>query len=122
MCLPPSMSQCVSNHSRRGCPPGEKITPSSRLDRLRETISLRERRGMRPPIGRRRLERRSYRRLWRRRAWCPQNAVGGWELVLLVGIDWADTEHVYCLMDESGSTLATGTIDHTAEDLEHFMA
>jgi len=42
--------------------------------------------------------------------------------VLLVGIDWADTEHVYCLMDESGTTLATGTIDHTAEGLERFTA
>jgi transposase len=42
--------------------------------------------------------------------------------VLLVGIDWADAEHVYCLMDESGTTLATGTIDHTAEGLERFMA
>ena len=39
----------------------------------------------------------------------------------MVGIDWADTEHVYCLMDESGTTLATGTIDHTAEGLERFM-
>ena len=42
--------------------------------------------------------------------------------MLLVGIDWADTEHVYCLMDESGTTLATGTIDHTAEGLERFTA
>jgi transposase len=42
--------------------------------------------------------------------------------VLLVGIDWADAEHVYCLMDESGATLASGTIDHTAEGLERFMA
>jgi len=42
--------------------------------------------------------------------------------MLLVGIDWADVEHVYCLMDESGTTLATGTIDHTAEGLERFMA
>jgi len=42
--------------------------------------------------------------------------------VLLVGIDWADTEHVYCLMDESGATLATGTIEHTAEGLGRFMA
>ncbi len=42
--------------------------------------------------------------------------------MLLVGIDWADTEHVYCLMDDAGTTLATGTIDHTAEGLERFMA
>jgi transposase len=41
--------------------------------------------------------------------------------VLLVGIDWADQEHVYCLMDEAGTTLSTGTIEHTAEGLEHFM-
>jgi transposase len=41
--------------------------------------------------------------------------------VLLIGIDWADTEHVYCLMDEAGTTLATGTIDHTADGLERFM-
>jgi transposase len=42
--------------------------------------------------------------------------------VLLVGIDWADKEHVYCLMDEAGTTLSTGTIEHTAEGLERFMA
>jgi transposase len=42
--------------------------------------------------------------------------------MLLVGIDWADAEHVYCLMDETGTTLATGTIDHTAEGVERFMA
>jgi len=41
--------------------------------------------------------------------------------VLLVGIDWADREHVYCLMDEAGTTLSTGTMEHTAEGLEHFM-
>jgi transposase len=41
--------------------------------------------------------------------------------VLLVGIDWADKEHVYCLMDEAGTTLSTGTVEHTAEGLEHFM-
>jgi hypothetical protein len=35
--------------------------------------------------------------------------------VPLVGIDWADQEHVYCLMDEAGTTLSTGTIEHTAE-------
>jgi transposase len=42
--------------------------------------------------------------------------------VLLIGIDWADTEHVYCLMDDTGTTLATGTIAHTAEGLDRFMA
>lgn len=41
--------------------------------------------------------------------------------MLLVGIDWADQEHVYCLMDEAGTTLSTGTIEHTAEGLEQFM-
>lgn len=41
--------------------------------------------------------------------------------MLLVGIDWADQNHVYCLMDEAGTTLSTGTIEHTAEGLEHFM-
>jgi len=42
--------------------------------------------------------------------------------VLLVGIDWADKEHVYCLMDETGTTLSTGMVEHTAEGIEHFMA
>ncbi len=41
--------------------------------------------------------------------------------MLLVGIDWADKEHVYCLMDDIGTTLSTGTIKHTAEGLEQFM-
>ena len=41
---------------------------------------------------------------------------------MLVGIDWADKEHVYCLMDDTGTTLATGTIEHTAEGLDQFMA
>jgi transposase len=40
---------------------------------------------------------------------------------MLVGIDWADKEHVYCLMDDAGTTLATGTIEHTAEGLDQFM-
>jgi len=42
--------------------------------------------------------------------------------VLLVGIDWADREHVYCVMDEAGTTLSTGTMEHTAEGLEQFIA
>ncbi len=42
--------------------------------------------------------------------------------MLLVEIDWADKEHVYCLMDEAGTTLSTGTVEHTAEGLERFMA
>ena len=42
--------------------------------------------------------------------------------MLLVGIDWADKEHVYCLMDETGTTLSTGMVEHTAEGIEHFMA
>ncbi len=37
--------------------------------------------------------------------------------MLLVGIDWADAEHVYCLMDDTGSILETGTIPHSAEGL-----
>jgi len=37
----------------KGATPGEKITISLRLDRLRKTISRWERRGLRPPIGRR---------------------------------------------------------------------
>jgi transposase len=41
--------------------------------------------------------------------------------VLLVGIDWGDQVHVYCLMDEAGRTLSTGTIEHTADGLESFM-
>jgi transposase len=41
--------------------------------------------------------------------------------MLLVGIDWADKEHVYCLMDEAGTTLSTGKMEHTAEGLEQFM-
>ncbi len=31
----------------------------------------------------------------------PTQRQGRWKPVLLVGIDWADTEHVYCLMDEA---------------------
>ncbi len=42
--------------------------------------------------------------------------------MLLVGIDWADTEHVCCVMDETGKTLATRTISHTAEGLEQLIA
>lgn len=42
--------------------------------------------------------------------------------MLLVGIDWADAEHVYCFMDDTGTTLASGTVPHTAEGLERFMA
>ncbi len=42
--------------------------------------------------------------------------------MLLVGIDWADTAHVYCLMDEGGTTLASGTIPHTPEGLEMLLA
>ena len=41
--------------------------------------------------------------------------------MLLVGIDWADTEHVYCLMDEAGTVLATGQVPHTAEGLDHLV-
>ncbi len=38
--------------------------------------------------------------------------------MLLVGIDWADAEHVYCLMDDAGAVLKTGTISHAAEGLD----
>ncbi len=42
--------------------------------------------------------------------------------MLLVGIDWADTAHVYCLMDEGGTTLASGTMPHTPEGLDTLFA
>lgn len=42
--------------------------------------------------------------------------------MLLVGIDWGDARHVYCLMDESGTVLATGTIPHAPEGLERLRA
>ena len=38
--------------------------------------------------------------------------------MLLVGIDWADREHVYCLMDEAAPRCRAGTMEHTAEGLE----
>jgi hypothetical protein len=41
--------------------------------------------------------------------------------VLLVGIDWADAEHVYCLMDDAGTVLETGTIAHSPEALDHLV-
>ena len=42
--------------------------------------------------------------------------------MLLVGIDWADKEHVYCLMDDTGATLASGAIPHTPEGLDRLLA
>jgi len=69
-----------------------------------------------------RLERRSDRRLLVMPRVVTTHRLRGWEQVLLVGIDWADKEHVYCLMDEAGTTLATGAIAHTAEGLDQFMA
>ncbi len=42
--------------------------------------------------------------------------------MLLVGIDWADQVHTYCFMDEAGTILASGTIPHTAEDLDRLIA
>jgi transposase len=42
--------------------------------------------------------------------------------VLLVGIDWADVAHVYCVMDEAGATLASGSIPHTPEGLATLFA
>jgi len=68
-----------------------------------------------------RLERRSDRRLLVMPRVVTTHTRGRWESVLLVGIDWADKEHVYCLMDDAGTTLATGTVEHTAEGLERFM-
>lgn len=41
--------------------------------------------------------------------------------MLLVGIDWAQQEHVYCLMDEGGTVLATGTVPNTAEGLHTLL-
>jgi len=38
--------------------------------------------------------------------------------MLFVGIDWADAEHVYCLMDETGETLRSGTITHSPDGLD----
>lgn len=42
--------------------------------------------------------------------------------MLLVGIDWADAAHVYCLMDEVGTTLQSGTVPHTPEGLDRLLA
>ncbi len=42
--------------------------------------------------------------------------------MLLVGIDWADAEHVYCVMDEAGAVLASGSIPHTPEGLATLFA
>jgi len=42
--------------------------------------------------------------------------------VLLVGIDWADAAHAYCVMDEAGATLASGSIPHTPEGLATLVA
>ena len=61
-----------------------------------------------------RLERRCDRRLLVMPRVVTTHTTGG-EQVLLVGIDWADKEHVYCLMDDAGTTLSTGTMEHTAE-------
>ena len=66
-----------------------------------------------------RLERRSDRRLLVMPRVVTTHTTGG-EQVLLVGIDWADKEHVY-LMDDVGTVLSTGTMEHTAEGLEQFM-
>ena len=69
-----------------------------------------------------RLERRAHRRPLAAPRVVTMHTRRGWESVLLVGIDWADKEHVYCLMDETGTTLSTGMVEHTAEGIEHFMA
>lgn len=35
--------------------------------------------------------------------------------LLLVGIDWGDAEHTYCVMDEAGAVVTSGAIPHTPE-------
>lgn len=42
--------------------------------------------------------------------------------MLLVGIDWADQAHTYCLMDEAGTVATSGTIPHTAEGVDRLIA
>lgn len=42
--------------------------------------------------------------------------------MLLVGIDWADAEHVYCVLDEAGTTLQSGTVPHTPEGFDRLRA
>ena len=42
--------------------------------------------------------------------------------MLLVGIDWADQAHTYCLMDEAGTVLMSGTIPHTADGVDRLIA
>lgn len=42
--------------------------------------------------------------------------------VLLVGIDWADKEHAYCVMDEAGTVLATGVVRHSPEGFAQLQA
>ncbi|MBI4276996.1 MAG: IS110 family transposase [Armatimonadetes bacterium] len=41
--------------------------------------------------------------------------------MVLVGIDWADASHTYCLMDEAGTVLTSGSVAHTAEGLDHLI-
>lgn len=42
--------------------------------------------------------------------------------LLLVGIDWADTEHTYCVMDEAGGVVTSGTIPHTPEGVTRLVS
>jgi transposase len=60
------------------------------------------------------------RRLWPSRA----SAKGTTEVrkLLLVGIDWADVEHTYCVMDEVGSVATSGSIPHTPEGFAQLVS
>jgi len=42
--------------------------------------------------------------------------------LLLVGIDWADTEHTYCVMDEADAVVTSGTIPHTPEGVTRLVS
>lgn len=39
-----------------------------------------------------------------------------------MGIDWADAEHTYCVMDEAGGVVTHGTIPHTPEGVAHLVS
>lgn len=41
--------------------------------------------------------------------------------LLLVGIDWADEQHAYCVMDETGGLVTHGTIPHAPEGVAHLV-
>jgi transposase len=60
------------------------------------------------------------RRLWLSRA--PAKGTTEVRNLLLVGIDWADAEHTYCVMDEAGGVVTHGTIPHTPEGVAHLVS